>query len=178
MKGVAAPARAFVVFRARSIESRFEALHTDGLSALVGREEEIEILLRRWAKAKSGEGQIVLLGGEAGIGKSRLTAALMERLVDKPHIRLRYFCSPQHVDSAFHPIVAHIERAAGIVRDDGLREKLDKLDLLLQGDLDVQTRFGLVGRSAVVTERRTLPPRLKSPRNSAGKERWKRSSRK
>jgi len=131
MKGVTAPARAFAVFRARSIESRFEALHTGGLSALVGREEEIEILLRRWAKARSGEGQIVLLGGEAGIGKSRLTAALMERLVDEPHIRLRYFCSPQHVDSAFHPIVAHIERAAGIVRDDGLREKLDKLDLLL-----------------------------------------------
>ena len=86
-----------------SVESRFEALHASGLTALVGREEELELLLRRWSKAKTGEGQVVLLSGEAGIGKSRLTAALLERLAAEPHTRLRYFCSPQHTDSALYP---------------------------------------------------------------------------
>jgi MoxR-like ATPase len=82
--------------RASSVESRFEALRAAGLTGLVGRQEEIELLLRRWSRAKSGEGQVVLLSGEAGIGKSRLTAALLERLASVPHTRLRYFCSPQH----------------------------------------------------------------------------------
>ena len=87
------------------MESRFEALHASGLTALVGREEELELLLRRWSKAKSGEGQVVLLSGEPGIGKSRLTAALLERLAGEPHTRLRYFCSPQHTDSALYPMI-------------------------------------------------------------------------
>ena len=80
---------------------------------LVGREEELEMLLRRWARAKTQEGQVVLIAGEAGIGKSRLTATLMERLGSEPHTRLRYFCSPQHTDSAFYPIIGQMERAAG-----------------------------------------------------------------
>ena len=96
------------------MESRFEALHATGLTELVGREEEIELLLRRWSKAKTGEGQVVLLSGEAGIGKSRLTAAMLERLAAEPHTRLRYFCSPQHTDSALYPIIGQMERAAGI----------------------------------------------------------------
>src|SRR5262249_8199881 len=83
--------------------SRFEALHPSELTALVGRAEETELLLRRWSRAKSGEGQVVLISGEAGIGKSRLTAALLESLAPEPHTRLRYFCSPQHTDSAFSP---------------------------------------------------------------------------
>jgi class 3 adenylate cyclase len=131
LKGIAGPARAWAVVRARSVESRFEALHTSGLTALVGREEEIELLLRRWSKAKSGEGQVVLLAGEAGIGKSRLTAALMEGLAAEPHTRLRYFCSPQHTDSAFYPIIGQMERAAGLAHDDTPRAKLDKLDTVL-----------------------------------------------
>ena len=94
--------------RPSSVESRFEALHAIGLTALVGREEELELLLRRWSKAKTGEGQVVLLSGEAGIGKSRLTAVLLERLATEPHTRLRYFCSPQHTDSAFYPIIAAV----------------------------------------------------------------------
>ena len=114
-----------------SVESRFEALHASGLTALVGREEELELLLRRWSKAKSGEGQVVLLSGEAGIGKSRLTAALLERLATEPHTRLRYFCSPQHTDSAFYPIIGQMERAAGFAHDDTPQAKLDKLDALL-----------------------------------------------
>ena len=101
LKGIAEPVRAWAALRPASVESRFEALHASGLTALVGREEELELLLRRWSKAKTGEGQVVLLSGEPGIGKSRLTAALLERLASEPHTRLRYFCSPQHTDSAF-----------------------------------------------------------------------------
>ena len=113
------------------MESRFEALHASGLTELVGREEEIELLLRRWSKAKTGEGQVVLLSGEAGIGKSRLTAALLERLAAEPHTRLRYFCSPQHTDSALYPVIGQMERAAGFVHDDTPQAKLDKLDAVL-----------------------------------------------
>ena len=106
-------------------------MHAAGLTDLVGREEELELLLRRWSKAKTGEGQVVLLSGEAGIGKSRLTAALLERLAAEPHTRLRNFCSPQHTDSALYPIIGQIERAAGFTRDDAPQAKLDKLDALL-----------------------------------------------
>ena len=123
--------RAWAALRPSSVESRFEALHASGLTELVGREEELELLLRRWSKAKTGEGQVVLLSGEAGIGKSRLTAALLERLAGEPHTRLRYFCSPQHTDSAFYPIISQMERAAGFVHDDIPQAKLDKLDMML-----------------------------------------------
>src|SRR5262249_21148962 len=92
---------------------------------------ESEILLRRWSRANGAEGQVVLLSGEAGIGKSRLTAALLERLANEPHTRLRYFCSPQHTDSALYPIIGQMERAAGFAHDDTLQAKLDKLDVLL-----------------------------------------------
>ncbi len=131
LKGIAGPVRAWAALRASSVASRFEALHTTGLTALVGREEELELLLRRWSRAKSGEGQVVLLSGEAGIGKSRLTAAVLERLADEPHTRLRYFCSPQHTDSAFYPVISQMERAAGLVHDDPAKAKLDKLDAML-----------------------------------------------
>ena len=131
LKGIVGSVRVWSALRASSVESRFEALHATGLTALVGRDEELELLLRRWSKAKAGEGQVVLLSGEAGIGKSRLTAALLEQLTGKPHTRLRYFCSPQHTDSAFHPIIGQMERAAGLVHHDNSRAKLDKLDAVL-----------------------------------------------
>jgi class 3 adenylate cyclase/predicted ATPase len=131
LKGIAGPVRGWAALRPGSAEGRFEALHGSGLTALVGREEELELLLRRWSKAKTGEGQVVLLSGEAGIGKSRLTAALLERLAAEPHTRLRYFCSPQHTDSAFYPIVGQMERAAGFAHDDTAQAKLDKLDAAL-----------------------------------------------
>jgi hypothetical protein len=131
LKGIAEPVRAWAALRPASVESRFEALHASGLTELVGREEELEILLRRWSKAKSGEGQVVLLSGEAGIGKSRLTAALPEHLASEPHTRLRYFCSPQHTDSAFFPIISQMERAAGFTHTDTGQAKLDKLDAML-----------------------------------------------
>ena len=130
LKGIAQAVRAFAALRASSAEGRFEALHGTGLTDLVGREEGTELLLRRWSKAKTGEGQVVLLSGEAGIGKSRLAAALLERLASEPHTRLRYFCSPQHTDSAFYPIIGQMERAAGLAHDDTAQAKLDKLDAL------------------------------------------------
>jgi class 3 adenylate cyclase/predicted ATPase len=131
LKGIADPVRAWAALRASSAEGHFEALHTTDLTALVGREEELELLLRRWSRAKTGEGQAVLLSGEAGIGKSRLTAALLEHLATEPHTRLRYFCSPQHTDSALYPIIGQMERAAGLGYEDKPQAKLDKLDAVL-----------------------------------------------
>jgi class 3 adenylate cyclase/tetratricopeptide (TPR) repeat protein len=131
LKGIAGPVPVWAALRPSSTESRFDALHGSRLAALVGREEELELLLRRWSRARTGEGQVVLLSGEAGIGKSRLTAALMERLAGELHTRLRYFCSPQHTDSALRPIIGHLERAAGFRHDDTQQVKHDKLDALL-----------------------------------------------
>jgi predicted ATPase/class 3 adenylate cyclase len=131
LKGIAGSVRTWSVLRPSSVESRFEALHATRLTALVGRHEEMDLLLRRWSKVKTGEGQVVLLSGEAGIGKSRLTAALLERLASEPHTRLRYFCSPQHTDTAFYPIINQMARAAGLEHDDPAAVKLDKLDALL-----------------------------------------------
>ncbi len=131
LKGMAGPVRVWTALRPASVESRFEALHASDLTELVGREEELDLLLRRWSKAKSGNGQVVLLSGEAGIGKSRLTAALLERLANEPHTRLRYFCSPQHTDSAFYPFISQMERAVGFAYDDTPQAKLDKLDAVL-----------------------------------------------
>ena len=131
LKGVEGPVRAWAALRPASVESRFEAMHASALTELVGREEELELLLRRWSRAKTGEGQVVLLSGEPGIGKSRLTAALLERIAAEPHTRLRYFCSPQHTDSALYPIISQMERASGFTHNDTAQAKLDKLDALL-----------------------------------------------
>jgi predicted ATPase len=114
-----------------ALQRLFEAMRATELTALVGREEEFELLLRRWARVKTSEGQVVLLSGEAGIGKSRLTAALLERLANEPHTRLRYFCSPQHTESALYPIIGHMERAAGFAYDDKPHARLDKLGAVL-----------------------------------------------
>ena len=142
LKGIAGPVQAWAALRASSVASRFEALHVSGLTELVGREEELELLLRRWLKAKTGKGQVVLLSGEAGIGKSRLTAALLEKFTGEPHTRLRYFCSPQHTDSALYPVIVQLERAAGFARDDTADQKLGKLRGLLasgaRGDDEIE----------------------------------------
>lgn len=132
LKGITEPVRVWMALRASAFESRFEALHPSaGVTGLVGREEETELLMRCWSRTKSGEGQVVLISGEPGIGKSRLTAALLERVAPEPHTRLRYFCSPQHADSAYYPIIGRLERAAGLLRDDTPKQKLDKLNALL-----------------------------------------------
>jgi hypothetical protein len=96
LKGIAQPVRAWAVTRASSVASRFEALHGSGIAALVGREEELELLLRRWAKAKDGQGQVVLLSGKPGIGKSRLTAALLEHLAAESHTSALFLLAATH----------------------------------------------------------------------------------
>ena len=131
LKGIDEPVRAWAALRPSSAESRFEAFHASGLTDLVGRQEELDVLMRRWSNVLNGEGQVVLLSGEAGIGKSRLTAALVERLASEPHTRLRYFCSPRHTDSALYPIISQTERAAGFAHGDSVQTKLDKLDAVL-----------------------------------------------
>jgi class 3 adenylate cyclase len=160
LKGLAGSVRAWAALRHAFVESRFEALHAGGLTALVGREEETELLLRRWSRAKSGDGQVVLLSGEAGIGKSRLTAALVESLASEPHTRLRYFCSPQHTDSAFYPIIVQMARAARIARDDSAKTKLDKLDAPL-----AQTNTS-VEHAALFAEMLSLPNEAATPRST------------
>jgi class 3 adenylate cyclase len=158
LKGIAGPARAWVAVRARSVESRFEALHTTGLTALVGREEETELLLRRWARAKTGEGQVVLISGEAGIGKSRLTATLLDRLGGEPHTRLRYFCSPQHTDNPLYPLIGQLERAAGFECGEDVQSKLSKLDSLLARTATSATDC------AVLSDLLSLPSSERDPR--------------
>src|SRR5262245_48095844 len=126
-KGMTGLVRAWAALRASSVVSRFEALHTTGLATLVGRDEEVELLERRWKQSKTGEGRAVLISGEPRIGKSRLTAALSEHIGTEPHTRLRYFCSPHYQDSALYPFIVQLERAAGFTRDDGVETKLGKL---------------------------------------------------
>src|ERR1700716_1437163 len=125
INGFANPGAPWQVAGKTGVPSRSHALQRRDLLPLIGRDEEMELLLRRWERAKSGEGQVVLLSGEAGIGKSRLTVALLERVAAEPHTRLRYFCSPQHTDSALYPIISQMERAAGLTHDDTPQAKLD-----------------------------------------------------
>ncbi|HME21712.1 MAG TPA: AAA family ATPase [Acetobacteraceae bacterium] len=131
LKGIAAPVPASQVLRPSAVESRFEALRGSALTRLVGRDEEIDLLLRRWARAKAGDGQVVLISGEPGLGKSRIIAALAERLQAEPYLRLRYFCSPYHQDSALFPFIDQLGRASGFVRDDPPAARLEKLEALL-----------------------------------------------
>ena len=142
LKGIPGSVRAWTVLRASSVESRFEAHHETKLTPLVGRDEELELLLRRWRQAVGGEGRVVLLSGEPGIGKSRLIVALDEQLQTEQHTPLRYFCSPLHTDSTLYPFISQLERAAGFERNDTIEAKHDKLSSLLGAspnhDNDVQ----------------------------------------
>lgn len=130
LKGLPAPVPAWVVLAENRTLGQFEALRS-GLTPLVGRDEEIELLLRRWTQAKAGSGRVVLISAEPGVGKSRLAEALVERIAAEPHIRLRYFCSPHHQDSALYPVIAQMERAAGFTLGDTPATRLAKLQVLL-----------------------------------------------
>jgi class 3 adenylate cyclase/tetratricopeptide (TPR) repeat protein len=118
------------------VESRFEAQHQSGTSPLLGREEELELLLRRWEQAKRGEGRVVLLTGEPGIGKSRIARALRDRMTSDPHTALSYFCSPHYQGSALYPVIGQLTRAAGIERDDSAEVRLHKIKSLLAQSSD------------------------------------------
>jgi class 3 adenylate cyclase/predicted ATPase len=131
INGLASPTQVWQALRPRDIANRFSARHA-AYPPIVGRAEEIELLLRRWEQAKSGEGRVVLMNGEPGIGKSRLVRALHERIAKEPHARLSYFGSALHQDSAFFPVIGQLEHAAGIGREDSAETRLDKLVALLE----------------------------------------------
>jgi class 3 adenylate cyclase/DNA-binding SARP family transcriptional activator len=132
VKGLPQPVEAWQVRGETAGVSRFEARRAGALSPLVGRQEEIDLLLRRWDQAKLGEGCVVLLSGEPGIGKSRIAESLLVRLEGEPHVRLRYFCSPHHAHSPLYPFIAQLERAASFEPGSDARAKLDRLEVLLK----------------------------------------------
>jgi class 3 adenylate cyclase/predicted ATPase len=169
VKGLAAPMPAWQVLCPSSVASRFEALRGLALTRLVGRDEEIDLLLRRWAQAKAEEGQVVLVSGEPGLGKSRITAAFEERLRTERHLRLRYFCSPYRQDSALFPFIDQFGRASGSAPNDPAASRLGKLEALLARtatpDEDVAFLADLM--SLPGSERHKLPnlsPRQKKER--------------
>ena len=146
IKGFAEPIAAFVVQGEGSADGRFEALHGQRVTPLIGREHELAMLLERWSWAKDGDGQVVLIAGEAGIGKSRLLHALREKLTDEPHIAISHLCSAYHTNSALHPVVAQLERAAGFASHDEPGDRLAKLEALLaQGAEQLDEATPLVG---------------------------------
>ena len=130
LKGFDRNVRAWQVLGSDAAESRFEALRAAG-APLVGRDDETSLLLRRWEQAKAGKGRVVLLSGEAGVGKSRLTQVLLELSAPERHARLRYFCSPHHQDSALHPLIGQLNHAAGIRRADADAVRLAKLEAVI-----------------------------------------------
>jgi class 3 adenylate cyclase len=162
LAGFAEPQHAWRVLGESGVLSRFEALRSEA-TPLVGRNEELDLLLRRWQQAKAGEGRVVLLSGEPGIGKSRLTAALSESVGSDPHARLRYFCSPYHKDSALYPFITQLERGAAFAREDTAERKLNKLrDLLApgaQGDDEIELLAELLSLPNAAAELNLSPQR-------------------
>ncbi|MDH2386706.1 adenylate/guanylate cyclase domain-containing protein [Bradyrhizobium sp. CER78] len=163
IKGFAENVPAWQVLGASTVESRFEAMRT-ATAPLVGRDEDIDLLIRRWQQAKRGDGQVVLISGEPGIGKSRIAQTVLERISAEPHTRLRYFCSPHHQDSALYPSITQLERAAGLRRDDTDRQRLDKLEAIIaQGTNDLSTAVPLLAELLSIPTGGRYPPLTLTP---------------
>lgn len=164
IKGFGGPVPVWQVTGARAVDSRFEALHGANLTPLVGREPEIALLLERWEQAKEGDGQVVLLSGEPGIGKSRVVQELRDRLSDELYTRLSHYCSPYHTNSPLYPVIALLERAAGFDRTDTAESKLDKLEALLaQSATDVQEATRLLAEVLAIPADHRYPPLAHTP---------------
>ena len=164
VKGIAEPVAAWVAEGVSDSESRFESVRATGLTDLIGREDELYFLLERQRLAWKGEGQVVLISGEPGIGKSRLVAALAERIAGELHTRLRYQCSPYHTNSALHPFIAQLERAAGFKADDTSEQRFDKLEAVLaMGGSRVQGVAALFAALLSIPFGERYPPLALSP---------------
>jgi hypothetical protein len=169
LAGFAAPQQAWRVLGESGVLSRFGALRGQVLTPFIGRDEEIDLLLRRWQRANAGEGQVVLLSGEAGIGKSRLVTAFHDLLPGGSHTRLRYFCSPHHQDSALHPFVAQLERATGFHREDPVETKFDKLEALLAPVSPPAEDVALLAELLSLPSEQRYPPIALSPQRKKDK---------
>jgi class 3 adenylate cyclase/predicted ATPase len=163
LKGFAEPLAAWRVKGEGLAEGRFEALHGERLTPLVGREHELGILIERWAWAKDGDGQIVLLAGDPGIGKSRLIRALRERLGVESYTQLSHYCSPYHTNSALYPVIGLLERAARLDRHDPPEAQLAKLEALLSRSGDRMEVVPLIAALLGVSTGKRYPPLSLAP---------------
>ncbi len=169
LKGISERVNVWRVTGEQAVESRFGATHTGRLTKFVGREQEVELLLGRWQQAKAGEGQVVLLSGEAGIGKSRITATLRDRLRDEDHTRVQYQCSPHHVNSPLYPAIQQLAFAAGFTVDDTSDEKLDKLEALLQQSSAIREGCALIASLLSIPADTRYPPLNLTPQEQKQK---------
>jgi class 3 adenylate cyclase/tetratricopeptide (TPR) repeat protein len=170
LKGIAQPVHAWRVHAVQRAQGRFEAAHEGvALTPLVGRQEEVALLLRRWEQARDGEGQVVLIGGEPGIGKSRLTQVLRERIADEPHTALHYQCSPYHLNSPLYPITEQLEFAAGFAREDAPEQKLDKMEAMLVGSPEERAEAAPLIAALLLLPVERYPPLALSPQKQKEK---------
>ncbi|MBV9983746.1 adenylate/guanylate cyclase domain-containing protein [Bradyrhizobium sp.] len=168
LKGIPDPTSAFAVLGERAVESRFEARASDAVSGMVGRDHELALILERWSQAKAGEGQLMLVSGEAGIGKSRLSRSVVDSIARESHLRIKYQCSPYYTDTPLFPVIRHLILSAGITPEDSNDDKLDKLEAtLVNGKSDValiatmiglqcETRYGQLNLTPQQQRARTL----------------------
>jgi len=168
LKGFAEPQSLWRVLAENRTLGRFETLRS-GTTPLVGRDEEIELLLRRWTQAKAGRGRVVLISGDPGVGKSRLAATLAERIADQPRARLRYFCSPHHQDSALYPVISQMERAAGFAHADGPAARLAKLQALLAATAPPIEDVALIAELHALPSADIAPPLEPTPQRKKEK---------
>lgn len=168
LKGIAEPVDAFAVIGEKTQESRFAARQMGMLTPIIGREQELVLMHECWVKAKAANGQMIVVSGEAGIGKSRITQAAIDGIAKDEHTRITYQCSPYHTDSAFHPIIQQMGFAAGFQVTDGVEARLDKLEILIGSDqqsasliaallgIDASERYGVLDLTPAQIRTRTM----------------------